>query len=300
MASLDDLQARFSAVHGVTFEAGFGGLPRVTIRTAACEADIYLHGAHITHFQPAGHHPVLFLSAKSEFDATKPIRGGVPVIFPWFGPNAADSQSPMHGLARLRQWEVENVRSDGENVTLILRLSPENAPSGWPEGCSLGYEITLGSSLRLSLRVENAGDQTLRFEEALHTYFAVGDARQIEIEGLRDTIFVDKTDNFAEKTQLERLLRLSAETDRVYRETEATCIIHDEANARRIIVAKQNSNSTVVWNPWIAKAAALPDFGDGEWPFMVCVETCNVGDGAVELAPGAAHEMTAEISVEKV
>ena len=298
MASLDDLQARFSGINGVRFDAGLGGLPRVTIRTAACEADVYLHGAHVTHFQPSGHHPVLFLSGHSEFVEAKPIRGGVPIIFPWFGPNSADASAPMHGLARLSAWDVENVRSDGENVTLILRLSPDNAPRGWPDRCSLRYEITMGSALRLSLRVENGGEATLKFEEALHTYFAVGDARQIEIEGLRDTIFVDKTDNFAEKTQLERQLRLAAETDRVYRETEATCIIHDEANARRIIISKQNSNSTVVWNPWIAKAAAMPDFGDGEWPFMVCIETCNVGAGAVTLAPGAAHEMTTHISVE--
>lgn len=300
MASLDDLQASYSAVNGVRIESGLGGLTRVTVRTPACEADVYLHGAHVTHFQPAGHHPVLFLSANSEFIAAKPIRGGVPVIFPWFGPHSSDAHAPMHGLARLREWDVENVRSDGENVTLILRLASDGAPNGWPELCSLRYEITMGSSLRLALRVENGAADTLLFEEALHTYFAVGDARQIEIEGLRDTIFLDKTDNFAQKTQLERQLRLEAETDRVYTETAATCIIHDEANARRIVVAKQNSNNTVVWNPWIAKAAAMTDFGDNEWPSMVCVETCNVGAGAVQLAPGAAHEMTAHISIETV
>ena len=41
----------------------------------------------------------------------------------------------------------------------------------------------------------------------------------------------------------------------------------------------------------------MPDFGDDEWPSMVCVETCNVGESAVTLAPGASHTMTATVTV---
>ena len=300
MASLDDLNARF-AVDGVAFEAGFGGLPRAVIRTAACEADVYLHGAHVTHFQPAGHKPVLFLSGHSAFVPERPIRGGVPIIFPWFGPLQGAPDAPLHGVVRAMEWEVEDVRRHVDSVTISFRLAPETLPhDAWPGRCALRYEVTAGVSLRLSLRVENQGEAPLRFEEALHTYFAVGDARQIDIEGLQNARFLDKTDNFAEKTQLERELRLSGETDRVYQGTDATCVIHDEANARRIVVAKENSRATVVWNPWSHKAAALPDFGDAEWLNMVCVETCNVLDSAVELWHGEAHEMAADIAVENV
>ncbi len=303
MTSLDDLNARF-AVGGVAFDSGFGGLPRATVRTAACEADVYLHGAHVTHFQPTGHKPVLFLSGHSAFTPERPIRGGVPVIFPWFGPLQGQPDAPMHGLVRAMEWEVEDVRRHVDSVTLRFRLAPETPPHGessaWPGRCALRYEVTAGISLRLSLHVENRDEKPLRFEEALHTYFAVGDARQIDIEGLQNARFLDKTDNFAEKTQLERELRLTGETDRVYQGSDAKCIIHDEVNARRIVVAKENSRATVVWNPWIAKAAALPDFGDDEWINMVCVETCNVLEDAVEIWHGESHEMAADIAVENV
>jgi glucose-6-phosphate 1-epimerase len=68
---------------------------------------------------------------------------------------------------------------------------------------------------------------------------------------------------------------------------------------RQIRVSNSGSRSTVVWNPWIEKARAMPDFGDLEWRQMVCVETANVGSATVRLDPGATHTMTATISVQK-
>jgi glucose-6-phosphate 1-epimerase len=42
----------------------------------------------------------------------------------------------------------------------------------------------------------------------------------------------------------------------------------------------------------------MPDFGDDEWPRMLCVETANVGEQAPTLAPGGTHVMTATLGVE--
>jgi glucose-6-phosphate 1-epimerase len=67
---------------------------------------------------------------------------------------------------------------------------------------------------------------------------------------------------------------------------------------RRIIVEKSGSATTVVWNPWIAKSAALPDFGNDEWPGMLCIETANAADDAVTLAAGAKHVLTATVRAE--
>jgi len=64
-------------------------------------------------------------------------------------------------------------------------------------------------------------------------------------------------------------------------------------------VEKTGSNATVVWNPWIAKAKAMPDFGDDEWPSMLCIETCNVRENAVTIAPGQSHTMGAIIQAGK-
>ena len=62
--------------------------------------------------------------------------------------------------------------------------------------------------------------------------------------------------------------------------------IADAKWQRKIRVEKSGSTSTVVWNPWIAKARAMADFGDEEYHGMVCVEAGNVGENKVTLAPG--------------
>jgi len=92
-------------------------------------------------------------------------------------------------------------------------------------------------------------------------------------------------------------LRLTGETDRVYPATRAACVVDDTAGGRRLVVDKAGSGTTVVWNPWAAKARAMADLGDEEWLRMLCIETANAADDRVRLAPGARHEMRATIRV---
>src|SRR6188472_2029775 len=121
--STSDLQRRFGVPGVVTIDEGRSALPRVVVTSELASAEIYLHGAHLTAFQPRGARPVLFMSEKSHFDPAKPIRGGVPVIFPWFGPRAGSPDSPMHGFARIRPWELESCapQADG-SVRVALTL----------------------------------------------------------------------------------------------------------------------------------------------------------------------------------
>src|SRR5206468_2712115 len=88
MNDLDQLNNRFSVPGVVKIESGAGGLPRVAVTSPLADAHVYLHGAHVTHFAARGQKPLLFLSAESHFAPDKPIRGGVPICFPWFGPKA--------------------------------------------------------------------------------------------------------------------------------------------------------------------------------------------------------------------
>ena len=136
----------------------------------------------------------------------------------------------------------------------------------------------------------------MRFEEALHTYLAVGDATQVSLTGLGGTEYLDKTDHFARKRQTEATLIFSGETDRPYLNTAEPVVLEDPALGRRITVSKSGSNTTVVWNPWIELAAKLPDLGPGEWQHMACIETANAADNAVTLAPGGTHTMEARVS----
>ena len=291
------LNHRFSIPDVAFFDEGEGGLTRLTIKSAAADAEIYLHGAHVTRFDPRGQPPVLFMSAKSQFAPGKPIRGGVPICFPWFGSKADDAKAPAHGFARLMEWHVESVAQQGGDVSIVLGLiSNDKTKAFWPADFSARYRVTVGAQLQLSLAIENTGTTAAKFEEALHTYLTIGDIMAVAIEGLGGTTYIDKMNNAARTPRSADPIRFSGETDRVYLATQAACTVHDPALHRQIRVAKTGSDATVVWNPWINKAKAMADFGDDEWPGMVCVETCNVADHAVSLAPGATRVMTAMIS----
>jgi glucose-6-phosphate 1-epimerase len=283
----------------VSLEPGEGQLPRLTVANRQGRAQIYLHGAHVTAWQPEGQAPVIWMSRSSAWDAAKPIRGGVPICFPWFGPHAADASAPGHGFARLADWTLVEARDDEGGAThLAFQLSQAASPHpAWPHAFAATFRVTVGSTLVMALEVTNAGSHPFTFEEALHTYFAVRDVKAIDIRGLEHTDYLDKVGGTAKKNQGADPIRFTAETDRIYLNTQSACTIHDPGASRRIVVRKSGSEATVVWNPWVAKAKAMPDFGDDEWPGMVCVETCNVNLHAVALAPGATHAMTATIEV---
>jgi glucose-6-phosphate 1-epimerase len=296
----DELQARYGIPGAVRFEIGTNRLIRAIIDTPQAEALVYLHGAHVTHYQPRGDRPVLFMSERSRFVPGMPIRGGVPVVFPWFGPKAGEPAGPMHGFARIEEWGVESITQSADgSVTIILGLGARDATHpGWPYACSLRHRVVIGERLDLTLEVGSRSDGQVIFEEALHTYLAVGDVRQISVIGLAGSHYIDKTDGMKRKVQEASPIQIVGETDRVYLGTKATCVVDDPITGRRLVVEKFGSEATVVWNPWIAKAKAMPDFGDDEWPGMLCIESGNIADHAVTLAPGQRHEMQISIRSE--
>jgi len=305
MQTLEQLNEHFSIPGALTFESDSGGLIAARVSTPACTAEIYLHGAHLTAWQPAGHSPALFLSERSVFAADKAIRGGVPIIFPWFGARTATPQSPRtdgpsHGFARTSLWQVAFAALAGDDLHLTLTLAPDEASRSLGfDHFQLAYELVLGAELRMRLTVANQAETSLHFEEALHTYLAVGDAAQVEIRGLANTEFLDKTDNLQRKRQTEEVLTLTQETDRPYLNTAATVTLDDPILRRRIAVAKTNSLTTVVWNPWSTAGAKLPDMDPDSWRSMTCIETANAAENAIILAPHAAHTMEAHLRLEK-
>jgi len=292
--------SRFEIPGIAIFELGEGGLLRLTIDTPLASAHIYLHGAHVTHFQPKGAAPVLFMSRQSFFAPGKPIRGGVPLIFPWFGPRAGHPEAPAHGFARTNEWSVESLSIDGEQVvTVVFHLAAsDQTRAAWPHDFSLRFRVVIGRTLAMTLETENTGDTPFTFEDALHTYFLVSDVRETATTGLDNTDYLDKTDGMQRKLQGTEPIRITQETDRLYENTRTTCTLDDVGLKRRITIEKSGSQTTVVWNPWIAKAAAMPDFGDDEWPAMLCIETANASANAITLAPCQTHSTRAVIGVD--
>lgn len=254
----------------------------------------YDHGAHVATWTPAGTDPVLWMSAKSNLDDGAPIRGGVPICFPWFGPGRTQDKSPVHGYARVRPWRFTGAEQSGDATvaTWEFASAPDDA-----EQVHITYRVVFGRQLVLSFEVRNTGTTACSFEEALHTYLAVGDIRQIRIDGLDGCVYLDKVAG-AEAVQTGAVV-FAGETDRVYRSSEAVTLV-DPVLQRRIVVDHTGAANVVVWNPWIAKSAAMPDFGDDEWLGMVCIEAANALGDAVSLEPGASHVLTYTLTVESL
>jgi glucose-6-phosphate 1-epimerase len=292
-----NLVNQFDIPNALLFEDAPGGLVRAVISTAAAEADLYLQGAHVTHWTPRGQRPVLFVSSKGLFTPGKAIRGGIPIIFPWFGPRGDGKPGPAHGFARTADWAIEEakLRDDG-SVEITLGLAPnETTRSFGYADFHVRFRVAIGSSLEMELEIRNDGKEPLTYEDALHTYFAVADIRQASVSGLEGTAYIDKTDGFKRKKLGDEPLRIAKETDQVHLNTKATCVIHDPVWNRKIIVEKTGSDSTVVWNPWIEKTNGMSDMAPEDWQHMICVETANAADDAVHLSPGASHKLAASI-----
>jgi D-hexose-6-phosphate mutarotase len=272
---------------------GKGNLQMLRVETGWSAAEIYLHGAHVTHFQKQGEPPLLWLSQSSKFDDQSPIRGGIPIILPWFG---AREGSPAHGFARVRKWELKETAASDGGTKVHLHLPAGAAVPGFPP-FTADYFVTVGKALELELVVTNSpGGGTLVFEDCLHTYFTVGNIGAVSVTGLKGVRYLDKVAGGVEKTETDEAIRVSSEVDRVYQDTTSAVAIHDGKLKRKILVEKSGSHSTVVWNPWVAKSKAMADFGDEEYHGMVCVESGNVGKNKLTLAPGAQSSLTVKLS----
>ena len=293
------LGERFGVPGAVSFETGPGGLVRVVVTIPSAVGHVYLHGAHVTHYQSTGA-PLLFTSPRSQFVAGRAIRGGVPVIFPWFGPRADAPSAPEHGFARIAEWSVESViRTDDGSVAVVFGLDATDATrAAWPHAFHLQHRVVFGKHLEMELEVENRSRTPFTFEEALHTYLLVGDVRQVTVLGLEGATYIDKLDGMKRKVHGDAGLRPSGPTDRVFVDTHAACTVEDPVLGRRVIVEKSNSATTVVWNPWSEKAKAMADLGPDAWQSMLCVEAANAADDAVRLAPGERHRMTVVLRIE--
>ncbi len=275
---LEELTLQFGIPGAVGFVPGVNGLPKAMLsHQSGATAEIYLHGAHVTSWRAVGGDDLLFMSAASAFEAGKPIRGGIPVIFPQFG----GGPLPAHGFARLTEWEptLSAVEENGD-VECVLHL--EDTPATrqlWPHPFRLELAVTLAArALAVRMTVENSGAAPFSFTAALHTYFSVADVRRVAVRGLRGVTYLDTLRDDARAVETPEAITFSAETDRIYVAAPDVVQVEDASRRRTITIHKHNMPDVVVWNPWTAKAQRMPDFGDTEYPRMVCVETGHVAE----------------------
>lgn len=296
-----ELTERFGAPGALEFEETASGLLLARVTTTQAQATVCFQGAHLMEWRPTGAEPVLFLSPRNELKRGKAIRGGVPVIFPWFGPRHDGGAGPQHGFARTSEWELAIAAIAGDDVHLTFTLGPSEVSRSYGfDHFRVAYRMIIGRMLTLELTVANDSGGPFVFEDALHSYYAVADVERAAIKGLGGTEYLDKRDDARRKLQVAGAMTLTGATDRTYLNTEAMCAIEDVAGGRRIAIEKAGSRSTVVWNPWAELTAAMADMEPDGWRRMLCVETANASDNAVTLGSGESHATRAVVSVEAI
>jgi glucose-6-phosphate 1-epimerase len=245
-------------------------------------------GAHVLAWTPRDEVPVLWVSPLAVFEPDVAIRGGIPVIFPWFGSGPDGDRTPAHGFARTAEWErtglVDDLVETGR-LEVRHRLASDGFDSA-PFSAELVAEFTR-DHLRVSLTVTNTGTADFSYEEALHTYLAVSDISRISLDGLDGCAYVDKVHG-GEQVQAGPV-RFTGETDRLYSHT-GDVVVDDPDWNRRIRVSKEGSAVTVVWNPGAARGASMADVGQ-YWPGFVCVEAANTGTRMVTIPSGGTHTL---------
>lgn len=277
------------------------------IRHGQAELLVAQQGAHILSYQLDGQPPVIWLNDEAVFKTGKSIRAGVPVCWPWFGNfqrNPASVQAmrvsnepaPAHGLVRALDWELGEIgTTDGGLTVEFILPMPENGLPGWPHQVDLRLSIRLDEQLHIHLTSHNRGTDSVSISQALHSYFAVSDVRNVRVEGVDGLNYIETLDDWNIARQ-QGDLHFTGETDRIYLDTPAKLSIVDPAWERRIELTASGSRSAVIWNPWIDRAAAFSDMANDGWQRMLCIETANVMDDIVQLAPGARHTLGVSIA----
>jgi glucose-6-phosphate 1-epimerase len=187
--------------------------------------------------------------------------------------------------------------AQGGAVKVCLRLPKASVKPEWA-ALRTEFVVTVSDKLTMELIATNESpDKTLEIEDCLHTYFHVGDIAQVSLTGLQGAPFLDFAAGAtgSQKQENDPRLHITKETNRVYPDSTGTVEIHDARLKRTIHVEKFNSKSTVVWNPWTTQK--LPDdFDPAEHKNMVCVESGNVKQNKISLAPGKSSALKVVVS----
>ena len=293
---IEQLNTDFGIEGQLKFVRGHGGLPFIEIKNKSATALISIYAAQVLSYQPiAAKEDLLFLSEQSWYEPGKAIRGGIPICWPWFGPDTQDVEGLSHGFVRNDFWKVVDVSASSPFETKI-RLKFTSTNLSWSYDYALELEICIGSELGLALLTRNLGDQAFTITQAFHSYFKVGNIDQVQVLGLQGSEYIDKCDEDSQKYQSEMLL-IDAEIDRIYSGLENTLIIEDAALKRRIEIRSTSHKSTVLWNPWLIRSEEFEDLAADSYQSFLCLETGNIGSNDIELLPYSEYRFCSQFKI---
>lgn len=262
----------------------------IEIDHPAVKARISLEGAHIVSCIPTGQKPLLWMSPVDPEQPGKPLRGGIPICWPWF---SGERPGPAHGIARTSQWILSDSSSTPKEIRLSFELPESLVAEQLPdEKWGLRVSFVLGATLSVSLSTTNLGTQPQSLSQALHSYLPVSDIRSVRISGLEGAHYIDQLEGTSSNIQ-EGEVRFAGEVDRIYYGHSAPVTLKDGED--QMIVSRDGSRSVVVWNPWIDKGGRLSHFPAEGYLGMLCIEAANAGPDGRILKPGETHTLSTEI-----
>lgn len=260
----------------ITQQSGFAhlkDLPCYVLTCGQATAVISSYGAHLLSYKPTAKVELIYLSPDAVWQNNSPIRGGVPVCWPWFGPAAAEfnpaaQKLPNHGLVRTELWNLVQQSVTTEAVSIELRIDTKDLPyPNAPSYLSLSLQLT-ETALTLTLN----SDQGIQ-QAALHSYFRVDSVHQVAVSPLAGA-YLDKVQAGKGFVQQQPELKFEAEVDRIYPDSASELTL--QQNNTTLNITQQGHDASVLWNPWQEKAAALKDLPDEGYLDFVCVETARL------------------------
>lgn len=298
MASIEDLNRTFATVTGVRFCRSeelyplvAESLPLLIVENEAARLVLALNGAHVLSFVPAGKPDLLWMSPKTRMAAGHPIRGGIPLCLPWFGPHAEGH--PQHGFARISDWRIDSITAADPaitNITLSLSDTPESRAM-WPHAFAFSLDLSIGQVLELRLSAKNLGETQARLEFAFHTYFNVGDVAETEVLGLENCLYLDRLNADTPHRQ-QGPVTIPGATTHFFRAVPSTQTIRTPLGTYR---TEADFEGCMVWNAG-ENDKNMADLGEGNHRFYLCVEPVDALDAAAVLAPGASYRRTLRLS----
>jgi len=262
---------------------------------------------------------LLWVSDRVEYKQGKPLRGGIPICWPWFGdlnknpkdiqsqlPSAMADSAGAHGFARNMLWDVRSIKESCHSVDVVLGLSSNKKTKvHWPFEFDLEAHFVFSSRLELELKTTNKGNNSFSFSQALHTYLPTKDIHKTYIHNAHNSRYIDAMDHWQEKIQGGRI-GFSAETDRIYffdrnvsdkkDASDTNYELRVETPSRQLLVKSSNSQSAVIWNPWVKKSQGLSQFKPEDYTRMFCIESANVMSNCKVLKPKQEHRLKLELS----
>lgn len=290
------LNADFGISGQLEFVEDRGGFPMARIDNGRASALVSVYAGQVLSYQPLNAaHDLLFVSDAAYFQAGRAIKGGIPVCWPWFGPDPENRGRPAHGFVRSRPWSVRATGTTEEGDTRItLGLEHDNDTLHiWPSEFDLSLTVIVGDTLTVNLCTRNTGERSFVITQALHSYFKVGSIEQVQVTGLDGSDYLDKAGDGNRHTQAGPV-RFDSEVDRIYLDVAPELLIEDTTLGRRISITSSGSRTAVVWNPWEEISVNMGDLKDDDFKRFVCVETANAADDRIAIEAGAEYCLGAE------